>query len=622
MTIIGTNGQNVEKSNLNTFTEIILFDSSTDINDLKKTLEHKSVHIITFDYLSHKTLSKENIVHQISDDYSTYDELLSLQKMSYRFSKWFNEKSLIEHMTYEEINLGQLLEVEFNYFIVEFLKKYLECSRIFQLNRKNNFIASAQIYKIMREFTDQVQVFDSQKRTKHRFDSVNFNIKIGNQYYTITISHSVYNKLKIFVESILHFLYRPKKNNSKGNILITEFDTLRYRNFFLTIKSSSYGYIFYGLRRPAVWSRESLATFKKSQCKIVSPSSLHVDDLNNSQIMDHKLTDLLKNEIILKDFFTINDTSFWSIIKPDFIDIFKKRIPQYLLEIKLAKKLLEQYNIKKILVWNEVGITERILVKVAKSLGISTALLQHGYFYDTADAYDMNEYQSVLPQDVDHYLVWGNIMKDYLLKNNVSESNITVIGNPAFDNLSSVGDLSEEFILLATSPPVKAEILDHTVSRNEIYLQTIKEICKIATRMNKKLIIKPHPSPDESDFNDIVTEINPNIVIAKTGAISNLIRSCQVMIVIDVTSVILEAQILKKPVISVDVKEYGWGTPSIFTSESCIRTKIHNLENILNNLSSDLNYKHAIIAKGTEFSSKYVSNLGNASQELIEFLNQ
>ena len=49
---------------------ILLFDSSSNINELKKFLSKQPAKIITFDYESHAELSKEKIEHEISDNYS------------------------------------------------------------------------------------------------------------------------------------------------------------------------------------------------------------------------------------------------------------------------------------------------------------------------------------------------------------------------------------------------------------------------------------------------------------------------------------------------------------------------------------------------------------------------
>ena len=102
--------------------------------------------------------------------------------------------------------------------------------------------------------------------------------------------------------------------------------------------------------------------------------------------------------------------------------------------------------------------------------------------------------------------------------------------------------------------------------------------------------------------------------IIKTGNISDLIKACDILVTIDISTVILEAQIFEKPVISVSVKNYDVGDDncSFFKSKSCIRIEPKNFEINLNRLLKDLEFKHEMINKGKKFVNDYLSNQGNA----------
>jgi len=140
---------------------------------------------------------------------------------------------------------------------------------------------------------------------------------------------------------------------------------------------------------------------------------------------------------------------------------------------------------------------------------------------------------------------------------------------------------------LGTSGPVKENTFDLTVDTIQKNRETIKKICEIASRLNKELIIKLHPSPDEYDPVKLGKEISPNIKVLKSGDIFNLIQSCKVFIVIDVSTAILDAQILGKPVISVRVKDSGYGIPSVLKTNSCLITNIDNIEETLTRIFND-----------------------------------
>ena len=125
---------------------IILLDSSSDLSQLK--IFKKNSLIITFDYESHKLLSQKNISHEISDSYINNSDLTTIHQISYKFSKWYDESSVSNLLKYEDINLGKLFYVEFHYFLVPFLKKFVEFIKINKQHPNTKFIASPLLFNI------------------------------------------------------------------------------------------------------------------------------------------------------------------------------------------------------------------------------------------------------------------------------------------------------------------------------------------------------------------------------------------------------------------------------------------------------------------------------------------
>ena len=71
------------------FTNIILVDSSTNIDNLKNSIsKEKNGLIITFDYTSHKKLENEKIIHKLSDEYVSDQNYKDIQKYVYKFYYW------------------------------------------------------------------------------------------------------------------------------------------------------------------------------------------------------------------------------------------------------------------------------------------------------------------------------------------------------------------------------------------------------------------------------------------------------------------------------------------------------------------------------------------------------
>ena len=144
----------------------------------------------------------------------------------------------------------------------------------------------------------------------------------------------------------------------------------------------------------------------------------------------------------------------------------------------------------------------------------------------------------------------------------------------------------------------------------------------MVTKHNKKLIIKTHPTPDELDPSFISKQINSEIEVIKEGKISPLIQSCELLIVIDFSSVILDAHILRKPVISLSVKDNGWGIPPILKNNSCLVSDIEKLSDDLKDVLNNKQIRNQLIKNGTKSSHEYLSYQNNGSNKLIGFLEE
>ena len=94
---------------------IILFDSGTNIKNIKKLILKNASLVITFDYKSHEILSRRKILHKISDSFLEEKDIHFLQQESFRLAKWFETK-ISRQITYENINLGELFYIDFFVF--------------------------------------------------------------------------------------------------------------------------------------------------------------------------------------------------------------------------------------------------------------------------------------------------------------------------------------------------------------------------------------------------------------------------------------------------------------------------------------------------------------------------
>ena len=610
--------------------EIFLFDSSCNLKELNQDIEDKNSLVITFDYESHQLLNKNNIKHEISDNYLNRLELETIQKKSYELVEWFKEEKLNE-LEYKGINVGSLIRVEFNYFLVPFLKNFVTIIKIYQKYNSAEFRTSILLHEIVRTLTNNVKKLNKNSVTKEEFyyDSITIPLKIKNHSFSFKLSKNRFLKLKNISEKSIHRFFGPKKlHMNKKSILLVEFDPVRYRHFLSTSKNAS-SIMLYNRRRPTIWNSNSYNSIKKSNCRIVTlydliNKNLEINIKNGESSVEDKVSSALSNTDFLEAYFSIYDHSFWKIIEKKFKNLLKKRFLDSIKEIEIASELLEKYQFSSIAVWSEIGSTEQIIIKLAKKHTIPVVLFQHGLFFDDEleETNQMNKFQGVFPIDSDEIIVWGDIEKNHQLKNGIREEKIHVLGNPYYDRIRNRSNPKTNHILLATSGPVIENSIDLTIETIEKNQATIKKICEVTTNLQKNLVIKLHPSPDEFDPTSLAREINPRIKVHKTGEILKLIEDCDVFVVIDISTVILDAQLLGKPVICVQVKDSGYGIPSVLTSNSCLIANKDNFQEILMRVLTDSKYRQEAIERGYNYAKSYLVNVGCTSEKILEHLNK
>ena len=630
------NAKRVFKDMNKNYQFIILFDSISDLDDLDKTASKNKSKIISFDYDTHRILKEKKINHEISDNYLSKKDLRAIQKTAYSVSEWFNADIISKHIYYKEVNLGSLIQDELINILVNYIKKVFELYKISKQFTNSTFIGSQACCKIMKDFSKKIIEFknsEAENSEQLPLDSTKVRMKIGikNHSMEFRIPKNVFTRLKGISEKPSKFMLSKNHSiaeNSK-NILVVEFNIIRYQTFFEQMSNSNLNFVTYNRRSPTFWNIQSYNLIKQSGCIIETKNSLY--DTNLKKIISDgkiqlktKILDLFSRENFFKSFFSIDGISFWSPFKVFFTNYFIKRALEFVEEIELLKKLVEKYTFSSILVLSETGSNERIALQLARKKEIPVCLLQHGLNYDTKEAYDMNVAQGALPVKSDHYICWGKINEDYCKSLRIKLEKIHVIGSPVFDKVrfDERNFYKKDYVLLATAAPTKEDASDLTVEIIEKYMNAIKKICLLMSKYNKKLIIKIHPSPDELDPSFIAKQINSEIKVIKEGNISPLIQSCDLMIVIDFTSPILDAHILKKPVISLSVKDNGWGIPTAFKNNSCLVTDLEKLESDLKDVLNNENIRNQLIENGTKSSNEYLSYQNNGSNKLIGFLEE
>lgn len=606
-------------------TQIFLIDSTINTEQFLKS--NNDSKIITFDNAIHHILLHNKIKHQVSDQYVSRSDLDDILKQSMIYARWYLLPEIKEIISFKDISLGELFYIEFQEFLVSFLKRFLEIKRIFTKFPESKFLVSHSLFPIISSLSANVELIGDVEEQLSIYNKIDVPVKIGRKQLTLTLSTSKIQKIQKILEKLSQGLI--KKNQFKpncNNILLIDFTTIKYKSLLQSIPNFQLNVIKYDRRTSAVWNIESYSIIKKSNCMLENYSTL-IDksmDLRITQNQDfcNKIIDqIMMKEQLLSSFFSFNNQSFWSGIKMEFVNMCRKRFLDASKEFELAEKLLKKYQFSAVLIWTETGLLEQIIISLAKKLKIPTILLQHGLYSDSPELITKNKFHGVIPKTSDMILVWGPKFKEYLIENGLDKNKIFEIGStffdPVFNNIIEPATL-QDYVLLAADPYAFMYPHELTAEFMETYESMIKKVYEIASKQNKRLVIKTHPQKNTNE-EEIAKQIDPTIMVIKSGDIRPLIKSSSLVIVTDMSTVILEAQAMKKPVISVFLRDY-YGTPEPFKSNFCQRVNVNDLDEWITNVMTYDDFKNQVILKGTEFVDSYLVNQGTASESFLKFL--
>ena len=610
----------------------ILVDSYSNFDNLKKIILGKNdIQIFTFDYESHKKLNEEKIPHLISDNFVSDDEYKKIQNYVYRFSYWYSDKELQEFLNYAGINIGRLYLDELVNFFVRFLKKFKEIELIFKKHPNMEFHAENELFQIVHFFTDSAIDLSQKKKFSQDYthDLIKINFKFGYFKKDIFLKRNSYLRLKRVFDYLTNIILTSKTDPNKTKILFSEYNTERFKKLFLDSKKFNSQIFFFGRRRPSFWNFETLKTIYNSNCKIITKNSLGNDIVEENSkkgidLMHNRLKNIWSNNKLLNKLFTFERYEIFELIRPTLYELIEEKLSHTIYEIELTKTMFQKFKFDHTVIINESGFSEQIIASLSKTNGINCIHMQEGFHWDSEGASENLISQGVFIHDAAKLQVWGEI--DMILSKNIGNvplDKIQVIGAPRYDELFTSIKKKSNYILLASSAdPQPEEVEGLRIKKIQKYLDDILETSKIISELGEKLVIKLHPSKTQLvDISKLAPKINPKISVSSYGEISSLLPSAKLLISVGLSSAMIEAMILKIPVIFIPGIDYNWGIPTIISETGCYISNTTELKSTLEKILSNSNNSVQNISS-KNYLSKLINFQGGASEKFYNSISK
>jgi hypothetical protein len=616
---------------------IFLVQNGTDFskleNEMKKSPDHT---IYSIDYESHKFLEKKKIVHVIGEDILSSADFDKIDLSAINSTKnCFDSYRKI--LTFEDIFLAELLEHElfhylnFQIFTAHVILKILE-------NEKASLVID------FTNFGDYIKKITDFKKIKHNHfvitknsglyhDNIRVNFNLAKIPVNLQLSRKTFSRIKNPIQKLTNEMYslEPDPQNKK-NILLVSFDPLQYEEMLMEFKKKKINFLLLNLRKPAITNKKSLSIVKNSKSKIVDLSKFSKYVKSDVSSAQKRLQDTIQNifndDLSFEKLFSVDKFSFWSSIKNSFRRICDSRFSESIERIYLLNQLFTKFDISKILQWAEVGQEEKECILVGKKFHIPSFMLQHGRYQNSKKWDKFSHFLGRFPTPLlsDKQIVWGKIAKEYALSHDHLDTDVLIGGSPRHDkffNSSSLNNKKSGIILLATTGTHYISADSCSTGSQIKYDEYIKEIYRIMKLLpEKKLIVKPHPSPVLTKLaEDLIHEIDPSIIITKNIELHKLIDDCEVLITFNNSTTTLDAISMNKPVISLQTD--SWATEDDIAQAGALLSisNIQDCENGIKKILYDDDFRQKLIQKSNLFLEKYMKNQGHASKSVVTLLS-
>lgn len=602
--------------------------------DIEKALKYKKdyeVKFVSFDFLAHKILEKRNIEHVLIEDYlDDVKQKLIDETTKHIVHSWYEDENLSELLIHNDINLGWLLEIEIYSFFLRTVKTIIGIQELIKKDQPDTVIASNFMCSMIRHACDKkINLIEYTNLTKGlTFDVIEISFNLGKRSFSIHISRKFALIIKNLIESVTEHISSRHNDASHNSIILADFNPSLYHNFMNEISKSDMNVFLLNLRKPVGSNMSSWKIVMKNNLTIIYPkqflNSTSKQTIEENQIkFNHEFTNVLSNNFF-NSIFKINDMDVWPVITEYFKTICFNRFSEAIGYIEMINQMLKKLKVKSIVVLNNVGYEEKMLLSMARKHNIELFVLQHGIFPESSYSLNYIDLLPLIPPTGSKAAVWGDSLRKHLIKTGVSPDNIIVVGSPRHDDYFRDGQESRNNgILFCFAPQNEIDFISID-TRNYIKAeQMIKDMFQIVSEKTKNITVKIHPSQyDPLGVKSIVMDIDRNIPVYKNQNIFNFIKNCEVLVCFEFSTVLLEAMILNKPTILYLIHP-KWGTEdSIVTSGATILVKTREqFEDALTRLLTDNEFKNNQIKKGRDFVYSYISKQGTSSaffRDLLE----
>jgi len=616
--------------------ECAFVEGEEDVQELITNIDPIKTKIISFDYEAHKKLEGLGIKHFFVEEYITEKDEINIDNKTVELTTgWYLHSELKKYLKYNEVNVGSLLEIELIWYFFEYLKRMIGIIRVIEKEKPKKIFAvflSDCIESVCKDKKIEIIKHKSKKKIELFFDSVEIPIGIRGKIISIKISRKNFLRIKKILSALVNTVYRTKPNlhdlKTKKTILLSDYNPMSYTELLEELSNSKHNVFLLNQRRPAIWNFKSLQIIKNSKCKIIE-----LNDFSNKKtelkiqseinIVKIELKNLWNKNNIFNEIFSIEGYSFWNAIKENFSNLITVRFIESIERFILLNELFKNQNISCILEWAHVGLEDKMMISIANKEKIPNMFLQHGLYIQNVKFDKYIPILPILPSNGSKHIVWGEILQEFIIKKGVKQEDIIMIGSPRHDKFFNKQHRKNSNQILLAANGLFHNNCQGADTRAFIRMENfVRKILETIKRYpDKKIIIKLHPGKVSFDIKPLIQEIDPTIQVYQNENIMDLLEDCDSMISLNYSTAILDAMVLQKPTLVLLPENQNFENEiPILTGAVLVTSDENQIESRINDLLYNKEIRNELVRKANNFVNDYITNQGNASEQLAEIL--
>lgn len=516
------------------------------LDKLRALRESSEVVVLSLDILAGLALQRMGIPYVTPDLFFKKEKSNAMDKQSVAFSTGWYKSMDNPLMCYHEVSIGEVLEFDFYFLFIDAIRSVEIANGLLQNSfaviymppPDTEYVGRSVCYDTLPSILEYLA---SQKGVKV--------VRIGRpSQRALGTTQGVRWARKLFG---LIFYNRTLLMSStmflgeNVRALVTLFLNRRMKRFVLTYEDA--------------WLLRSLNNANGRGLK-AWPDSVHTPGSlsHTNRVLTYLTSE--RNTSHLDALIVYDDIRLWRVLSPHINEMLSKLVPSIVGRIQWTELLLRTIRPDSLAVLEDISTIERSMCQVLRSRGIPVIVVQHGIVMkDFAGFY-------VMPKVGDLQAVWGEYYRKWHIDRGKPAKSQVVTGFPRHDGLLDLppldrGGLCQRFrldpdlrVVLVATEWFQAATSRYTVEDNENYIRLVLRSLKL--RNDIQIVVKLHPSFQER-YQRMVSEIaaqeEVKVVIAK-DSLWDLIRLSS-LVIVAVSSVCVEALILGKPVISVNISD-------------------------------------------------------------------